>query len=242
MSYIKNMNEIILPDVDFTTVHNRSYRLAAAVFMISNIMDKDEELKTKVKTLSLNLVSMSVNLKDINLLDAKKLIISLEKNSLELMSMLDIASAAGLISKMNGDILREEFQSFLLEIGKFSEKFENDKTVSVKGLFTELAVINADNHRGTINVASESKNVIENDKINNKVNGGENGSRHKRKDLRKNTVLDFIKGHNYVSIKDIVPNITGCSEKTIQRELIQLINEGKIKKTGERRWSRYSII
>jgi len=55
------------------------------------------------------------------------------------------------------------------------------------------------------------------------------------------SILDFIKGHNDVSIKDIVPNITGCSEKTVQRELISLIKEGKIKKIGERRWSKYSI-
>jgi DeoR/GlpR family transcriptional regulator of sugar metabolism len=54
-------------------------------------------------------------------------------------------------------------------------------------------------------------------------------------------VLEFIKGHNNISIKDIALNINGCSEKTIQRELINLINDGKIKKTGERRWSRYSI-
>ena len=77
---------------------------------------------------------------------------------------------------------------------------------------------------------------------NGKENGEKNGNGHKRKDLRKNTILEFIKGHNNVSIKDIVPNIVGCSEKTVQRELISLINENKIKKIGERRWSKYSII
>ena len=68
-----------------------------------------------------------------------------------------------------------------------------------------------------------------------------NGNGSKRKDMRKMTILNFIKGHNNTSIKDIVPNIVGCSEKTVQRELLELINEGKILKTGERRWSRYSI-
>jgi len=68
-----------------------------------------------------------------------------------------------------------------------------------------------------------------------------NGNGHKRKDTRKNMILEFIKGHNNASIKDIVPNITGCSEKTVQRELIALISENKIKKVGERRWSRYFV-
>ena len=242
------MNETIQKNTDFINIYNRSYRLAAAVFMISNLMDQDEELRTKIKSLSLRLVSMSVNLKDINFLDAKKIIIDLEKNSLELMSMLDIASVAGLISKMNANILREEFQSFILELGNFSEKFENNKNVSVKGIFTESLLANIGNNLEMITTGdgsklneaykSESKNTIEN----NKVNDNGNGNGHKRKDLRKNMVLDFIKGHTNVSIKDIVPNINSCSEKTIQRELISLINERKIKKIGDRRWSRYYIV
>jgi hypothetical protein len=242
------MNQTTQKNTDFITIFNRSYRLAAAVFTISNVIDQSEELRTKLKNLSLHLVSMSVNLKDTNVLDAKKLITDLEKNSLELMSLLDIAAVAGLISKMNGDILKEEFQSFVLELSRFSEKFENNKNASVKSIFTESTMLNIgiglektnaeyDNRFGGI-YKNDQKNTIENSR----VNGGENHNGHKRKDFRKNTVLEFIKGHNNVSIKDIVPNITGCSEKTIQRELIVLINEKKIKKIGERRWSRYFIV
>ena len=225
-------------------IYSKSYRLAAAVFIVLNIMDKDEELKTKIKKLSLELVSMSVNLKDINFLDVKKLITNIEKNSLELMSMLDIACVSGLVSKMNGNILREEFQSFILELGKFDERFENSKNVSVKGIFGESSVPNIGNNLEKINVMNGiiTDNIYKNEQKNITGNGVKNGNGHKRKDLRKNTILDFIKGHNDVSIKDIVPNTTGCSEKTIQRELISLINEGKIKKMGDRRWSRYSIV
>ena len=61
---MSHMNEIIQKNIDFLNIYNRSYRLAAAVFMISNVMDQDEELRTKIKNLSLELVSMSVNLKD----------------------------------------------------------------------------------------------------------------------------------------------------------------------------------
>jgi len=242
------MNEIIQKNTDFINIYNRSCKLAAAVFMVSNTIDQDEELRTKIKNLSLQLVSMAVNLKDINFLDAKKLVTDLEKNSLELMSMLDIASISGLVSEMNGSILKGEFQSFILELGKFSEEFENNKNVSVRGVFAESLIANVGSNLEKINAGysgklnevhkNDQKNTIEN----NRENGGKNSNGHKRKDFRKNTILEFIKGHNNINIKDIVPNITGCSEKTIQRELILLINEGKIKKIGERRWSRYSIV
>ena len=42
--------------------------------------------------------------------------------------------------------------------------------------------------------------------------------------------------------QDIAQTIRDCSEKTIQRELIALIQGGIVKKTGERRWSKYSLI
>ena len=42
-------------------------------------------------------------------------------------------------------------------------------------------------------------------------------------------------------IKDIVMSITGCSEKTIQRELSALVAQGVLKKIGEKRWSRYEL-
>jgi len=242
------MNEITQKNTDFASIYNKSNRLAAAVFMVSNVMDKDEGLKTRIKNLSLELVSVSVNLKDISQSDAKKLITNLEKISFELMSMLDIASVSGLISKMNGEILKEEFQSFISELGKFSEKSEDNKNVSVRSIFTESLTINAsadleriDAGRSISKIGETYRNEQEN--AAGGGNGGKrNGNGHRRKDLRKNTVLEFIKRHDAVSIKDIMPNINGCSEKTIQRELTSLIKEGKIRKVGERRWSRYSII
>jgi len=56
---------------------------------------------------------------------------------------------------------------------------------------------------------------------------------------RQQRIVDEIKRHGDVSVKDIAKVIRDCSEKTLQRDLIDLINQGKITKKGERRWSRY---
>ena len=59
---------------------------------------------------------------------------------------------------------------------------------------------------------------------------------------RQKIILQFIKDSNgNVNIKDISPSIKGCSGKTLQRDLIYLMQKGMIKKTGERRWSRYFL-
>lgn len=67
---------------------------------------------------------------------------------------------------------------------------------------------------------------------------------NEERERRRETILTFIKDNNDVSIKDIlkIPYLSkNFSEKTVQRELIDLVSKGELKKEGERRWSRYSI-
>jgi hypothetical protein len=61
------------------------------------------------------------------------------------------------------------------------------------------------------------------------------------KNQRQNSILDVIRRKGESSIKDLTDVIKGCSEKTIQRELIALVSSGVLLKKGERRWSRYSM-
>lgn len=58
---------------------------------------------------------------------------------------------------------------------------------------------------------------------------------------RKDQILRIIKDKKEVSIKDISDIIKDCSEKTIQRELISMVDNGLLLKEGERRWSKYRI-
>ena len=59
---------------------------------------------------------------------------------------------------------------------------------------------------------------------------------------RKERVLQVIKDKGEATIKDIIEVITDCSEKTVQRELTDLIKDNLILREGERRWSRYKFI
>ncbi len=76
------------------------------------------------------------------------------------------------------------------------------------------------------------------------------------KELRINKIVSIIKdlsrdkvgtknlpgNQTGISIKDISLSFTDCSEKTIQRELNNLVLKGKLKKIGAKRWSRYAAI
>ena len=58
---------------------------------------------------------------------------------------------------------------------------------------------------------------------------------------RQEKIIAEIKKHESVSIKDILRVLPNYSSKTLQRELIRMVDEGILEKTGERRWSRYSL-
>ncbi len=66
---------------------------------------------------------------------------------------------------------------------------------------------------------------------------------------RKSKIIELINskknspnGQTGVSIKDISSSFIDCSEKTIQRELNDLVQKGQIRKSGEKRWSRYHVL
>lgn len=62
------------------------------------------------------------------------------------------------------------------------------------------------------------------------------------KESRRARILKLVKDNREVTIKDIATHFVDLSEKTIQRELVSLVENGVLKKFGERRWSRYALV
>lgn len=59
---------------------------------------------------------------------------------------------------------------------------------------------------------------------------------------RRTQMLTIIEAKGEVGVKDIAAIIKDVSEKTLQRELNDMIDEGLIIREGERRWSRYKLL
>jgi hypothetical protein len=63
-----------------------------------------------------------------------------------------------------------------------------------------------------------------------------------KKNSRQSIIISLLKRKKEIMIKDVSPLIDGCSEKTIQRELLAMVEAGILRKEGEKRWSRYSLV
>ncbi len=59
---------------------------------------------------------------------------------------------------------------------------------------------------------------------------------------RRERIKTILEAKGEATIKDISEIVTDCSEKTIQRELNAMIEDNIVKRQGERRWSKYSVV
>jgi hypothetical protein len=60
--------------------------------------------------------------------------------------------------------------------------------------------------------------------------------------VRKRGILDVLSLSKDLGIKDIAANLPEYSEKMIQRDLVELVEEGKVQRVGLKRWSKYCLM
>jgi len=93
---------------------------------------------------------------------------------------------------------------------------------------------------GATSIVGDKKTISDNTALSGHNIKGHSNVREK-KSQRQDVILGALKDRPNLTIKDFSKVIKGVSEKTIQRELLDLVDRGLVKKEGERRWSRYSL-
>ncbi len=139
------------------------------------------------------------------------------------------------------DILSERNSKF--NFNDLDLSFKDKKNQKIE---KEEKSINDKNHKGQIikDIKKDKSLELENKYIkpiilNNNTNKAKQNK--DRKDNRRDQILGLFSRGVEVSINDISKKIIGCSIKTIQRELNDLVIENKLKKIGEKRWSKYIL-
>lgn len=59
---------------------------------------------------------------------------------------------------------------------------------------------------------------------------------------RKKDIINVLTSHNNATMQDVQKFVTGCSEKTLQREMVSLISAGLVRKEGDKRWATYHVV
>lgn len=226
-------NNIFEKDIKRVFMYKKAERLAKAIHLIAPAFTESPSLRDRVDTIAVGLVDAAI-------LPPSAARNALARELLTLSSVLAIARTSGLLSAMNADLITREVHFLLQEVAAYEQPrllLEDTPTLSEiaksstrNGANKEIALTkHSQPARPTAEEASKGHL-----KDNVAAPGGH------VKD-RRESILAVIKDKQSASIKDISHMIRGVSEKTVQRELAALIEQGILTKKGERRWSTYSF-
>lgn len=167
-----------------------------------------------------------------------------------LVNLLQIAIGSGLISSMNGEILVTEVNKIKSSIDKLSVKTFLDygvksdaESADLKSVFGEKSETP---EKSFFDANTAQSATTENDKVQASSVFRPKTTPTGDKDLamrhiRRESIIRLLKQRGIVGLNDIKAIIPNLSDKTLQRELMSLIDEGVIVRKGEKRWARYSL-
>ncbi len=243
-------------------VYKKTNKLSAGLYIVTNLLSDSEPLKWELRGNAQKLVSLSANDTGFSAPEQSKTVSLLRVHTLSILSLLDIALYANLVSEMNHRILKDEFTSFVFSLEEVLDVQGDLKTVKLDSHFFDLPKEyrfsqNASRHGKGQEVLSsiagfDKGHTIRQDRgmSFNEVEktGFQSGKsdiykgQKESKESRREGIIGLLKNKESLTIKDFSNTIKDCSEKTIQRELLGLVASGVLKKEGERRWSRYSLV
>lgn len=248
-------------DAQTIFIFKKTERLVSAIYLITSFLSDSEPIKWKLRDTATRLLSHSINLSSQGHHNRVDKMNNFTIESFEIISFLEICNFSGILSPMNCNIIRFEIEKIieLVELrerglrAKFllSKSFfeteesypsnntkldhtieslnEKDNTKTKDQIFNENLVSEINSHKGHILTKDINKTPIS------------KGHIVKDKNQRYEVIINLLKKTKEINVKDVSGIISDCSEKTIQRELLSLVEKGVLKKEGERRWSKYSL-
>ncbi|MBI1998720.1 MAG: DeoR family transcriptional regulator [Parcubacteria group bacterium] len=244
MSYKENKQHWI--------IFRKSEKLATAVYLLTDFFDDKESLKWRLREESISFLSFVSSF--VHNPPARISPSGIEARLNGVLSFLELGRNTRLISPMNFSILREEYRSIAGALYReieskegssdfeFPERFFSDEPArheASDGRKPERGMILKDKD---VFDTEAVKDTAKNHGFTSKISDFYLGSSDVyKKEFRRESILKILRTKGEITIKDIAYLVRGVSEKTIQRELISLINEGIVRREGKRRWSRYML-
>mgnify|MGYP001579555286 CR=1 FL=1 len=212
--------------------HPKLNKLITALYMVTDIIEKDEPIRLKLRTLGAEILS------DIRHSSRTEIFSKVQT----ILSFLDIALTIRLVSEMNLNILKKEFK----------ELAESLKVVAIKEVNQVNHVwleefLKPDQALGLSREAENTKDIRSKSDtyIGVTINKDENTSFLIKKQRREDILKAIKDNGGSATITEVrlkaSEALATCGEKTLQRELVSMLKDQILDKTGEKRWSRYSI-
>lgn len=230
-------------------VFKKTEKITSALYLVSGLLKDDEPIKWELRDRGIDLLSSSFTASSSVPGDKGAIIQSIFTAALETLSLLNVARISNLISEMNHRLLVREIDSVVMMLrDRLAQNAENAGYVLSESFFKTPDLFNSSFKTDSRNPNIKASQTYKGHGFSEQPSGLGKSTEvdykldpETKKHKRQEAIINALKVQSNLTIKDFAKVIKDCSEKTIQRELINLLAEGAIKKEGERRWSRYSL-
>ena len=253
-----DINQLFAGDSYGLFLFKKTEKIVTAIYLLTSLMSDKEPMKERLRTLATGMLGSALSMSERvwgeegyqkNLLSATS----------EISTLFDIAERTKMISRMNYEIITTELQKFAGFLVTSSSNYSSAKIAFEPNLFdSDYNYVPEQNFQSKLNEGQKENlsgqiiskgqrdvkdNTTDSTVLNNKSISKPVKSEKivKDKSNRQGIIISMLKGGLKLTVRDFAKNIKGCSEKTIQRELINMVSKGVLKKEGERRWSKYFL-
>lgn len=217
-------------------VYRRVERLVAALYLITNHVPVSEPARNAIRSECLELIERSLMLRDDMSITGSQTITDIKGCVRHLVTLVRMLTVAGVLSTRNAQIAIEALDDLagFVEVSRVSPSAES-VTIS-KEDFLDIRRTTLTDIKDTLEI--KDKRLVKDSG----VDQSNTPTSSIPMSLREQHILGYLTGVGEVGIRDIVSSLPEYSEKMIQRELASLVSAGRVKKTGLKRWSRYSAM
>lgn len=211
--------------------YRRAERLVAALFLVTNHIPADEPIRVSVRSGALRLLEHVLSLRNEMRTESEN-VVACRASIRNEISLVRVLAVAGFLSVQNASTM----SAGLDELGAFLSASQGSPLSDMYSLSHESLL---DIREGHVKDAHPMK-----DKLNVKdiSETSDTPSLKQGIHVREEAVVAVLRSGGELGIRDIAANLPEYSEKMIQRHLVDLIAMGRVKKTGFKRWSRYSVV
>jgi len=225
-----------------TFFRKKAEKVVSAIYFITNHFSEDEILKWQLRKKGVQLLSDTLSFNKNQIAFREEKLFQIKNSIVETLSYLEIAVAVKIISEMNFNIFKRELSFLLSLVENNLQKLDEADALELNGEYFRIKEKQFNPKKKQ--VQGDFIKDISLYKGHSKQDKGHKNTalaNTERKIDRRNIIAKLLSKGQKLTIKDISKMIRDCGEKTIQRELQAMLTDGLLTKTGERRWSRYSL-
>ena len=230
--------------------YKKAERMVLATQLVTNFVPEQEPVRNTVREESQRLLPRILALREGLRSAGPDAVTTIVARIRFILSLLDAVHASGYISSMNLNVLKAAY----VDLARFLRKSEDGTAAESLELTDEYFMSVTETSKGQLykgqsvslkDSSVKDKNAQSKALKDTKSESSPKSVSVKQKKVSKSrrmAILDVVTKKSPIHITDIKKEVSEWSEKTIQRELGRLVDDGVLKKEGSKRWTMYSLI